>query len=178
MIDIVVRLLAQWAAVAEHGVNDLTAELPRKKLGTVLEDDTPPSVSFFADSDDPGTADALDPPEVPALVFWGDADASVKRQGGIYKVAKQVTFAAGFVTEETADPLTAIRNCGYVLRGARISFMSRFNSAELSKAYRDLNGVRILSIDEVNEHRVTVAVGKRKMWGFLEIKATVVDTLS
>jgi hypothetical protein len=178
MIDVSVRLLANWAAVATHGVNDIAATIPRKNLNSAQDDEAPPSVAFFADSDDEGTAEELDPPEVPALVFWGDADASVQRKGGLNVIAKQVRFAAGYVTDSSADALTAIRNCGYILRAGRISFMSRFNSLTLSKDYRELNGVRILSIDEVNEHRVTVAVGKRKMWGFLEIKATVIDTLS
>jgi hypothetical protein len=178
VIDISVRLLANWAAVAVHGVNDIAASLPRTTLGTAGDDPAPPVVAFFADSDDPGTAEELDPPEVPALVFWGDADASVARTGGLNALAKQVRFAAGYVTDDHADALTAIRSCGYILRAGRISFMKRFNSQQLSKNFRELNGIRILSIDEVNEHRVTVAVGKRKMWGFLEIKATVVDTLS
>lgn len=179
MIDIVVRLLTNWAAqTAEHGVNAIAASLPRKNFGTAVDDKAPPHIAFFADSDDSGTARELDPPVVPALVFWGDADASVPRSSGLYTMAKQIRFAAGYVTEESADPLTSVRDCGYILRSARICFISRFNSIALSRVYRELNLVKILSVDEVNEHRVTVAVGRRKMWGLVEIKVTVVDMIS
>lgn len=171
MINETVMLMAQWAGNEFHGVNALAALVPRS-----AGFEAPPVVSIFDDAEDRGTADDLDVPAVPALAFWGDSDVTTEHRQ--YNQAKQVAVAAAFITGEDADPLTSVRNCGYILRGARISFLSRYNSIKKSQDSRDLNGIRILSIDSVEEHRVTVAIGRRKMWGFIDIRATVVDTLT
>lgn len=176
MLDITVRLLTAWAAEPTYGVNPMALSLPRTNLGGMPDDDAPRVVSFFSDADDRGVAENGDPPEVPALILWADSFDTVDNR--MYKTAKLVTFGVGYVTSETDDALTSTRECGYILRGARISFMRNFNSLDKSRNYRQLGGIMVVSIDECLEHRVTVAVGRRKMWGFLEVKATVVDTLA
>jgi hypothetical protein len=55
--------------------------------------------------------------------------------------------------------------------------LGRYNSQENSKGFRKLNGISIHQITSVTEQRMTAVVGTRKMWGFLDIRATVVETL-
>lgn len=173
MLDIAVRLLAAWAGHVEHGVNELAQSFPRATLsGTV--DDAPPIVTLCNDADDESVAAHLSPDKVPALMFWGDSAPDIELRG--YKIAKEVIVAAAYVTEDTADPIASVRECGYILRAGRISF-ERYNSQTLSTGFRELNGIKILKINSVTEQRMPGAVGNRKMWGFLDIRATVIETL-
>lgn len=176
MINQVVMLLSRWAADADHGVNDLAQSIPRTNFAPTPDDPAPPIVDIFSDVDDAGTAREMDPPTVPALVFWGASEADLKKKGDL-PISRRITIAAAYVTAEDADPLTAIRDCGYILRAEAISIMSRFNRVSLSAAYRELNGIRITEVTDVNEYRLTASVGRRKMWGLLEINATVIETL-
>lgn len=175
MINETIRLLARWGAVAEHGINDLAAVLPRTNFGADPDDDAPQAVAIFSDVDDAGTAKDLDPPDVPAFVLWGVSTARIEARG--YPTARRITIAGAYVTAEDADPITAVRNCGYILRAGQVCFVSRYNRQSLSQDYRQHNGVLVLEIADVEEHRLTAAVGRRKMWGMLEINATVAETL-
>jgi hypothetical protein len=175
MINEVIRLFARWGAVADHGVNDLAASLPRTNFGAEPDDPAPEDVSIFSDVDDSGTARDIDPPDVPAFVLWGVSTAKIDYRG--YPLARRITVAGAYVTAEDADPLTAVRNCGYILRAGSVTYLSRYNSQSLSKDYRQHNGVLVLEVADVEEHRLTAAVGRRKMWGMLEINAIVAETL-
>lgn len=177
MINEVVKLLERFGADPDHGVNELAQSIPRTNLAPSPDDSAPPIVAIFSDIDDAGTAREMDPPDVPALVFWGASEADIT-QKGLLPIAKKITIAAAYVTAEDADPLTTIRDCGYILRAQAISMMSRFNRVTLSAAYRELNGVRITEVTDVNEYRLTATVGRRKMWGLLEINAVAIETLS
>lgn len=176
MINQVVMLLSRWAADAEHGVNELAQSIPRSNFAPAPDDPAPPLVAFFSDVDDAGTAREMDPPDVPALVFWGMTEADMQPKGQL-EISRKISIAAAYVTAEDADPLTAIRDCGYILRAEAISLMARFNRVNLSKSCRELNGIRITHVTDVNEYRLTASVGRRKMWGLLEINATVIETL-
>lgn len=175
VVDAVVRLVSEFLRHAEHGVNELAGSLPRTTLGGYPDDDAPPVVPVFNDADEKGVAANLDPPEVPALVVFSDSSASVAAGG--YKIARDVMIGVGYVTEGGVDEMIAGRACGYVLRGAQLSLW-RYNSQEKSAGMRELNGVKILEIKSVEEQRVTVAVGRRKLWGLLLVNLTVVDNLS
>jgi hypothetical protein len=174
MLDIAVRLVAAFCADATHGINEMAQGLPRATMVPGIFDDAPPLVALCNDADDESVAAALEPPEVPAFMFWGDSAADVDVRG--YKIAKEVIIAGAFVTEDGADPLASVRACGYILR-AGILTLGRYNSQENSKGFRKLNGISIHQITSVTEQRMTAVVGTRKMWGFLDIRATVVETL-
>lgn len=175
MIDVAVRLLSAFAEHPEHGINALRLTIPRTNLGGAPDDAEPPAVTIFNDADTKEVAKDLTAPKVPALVFWGDSSADVSLRG--YKRAKEVVIAAGFITDAGEDPLVINRACGYILRAGQLTF-DRYNSQPLSKQYRELNGVRVLELSSVKEDRITATVGKQKMWGFLAIRAHVVETLS
>lgn len=173
------RLVAAFLRHDEHGVNELAGSLPRATLGGYPDDDPPPTVAVFNDADEKGVAKDLDPPQVPALVVFSDSSASVVAGGAAcgYKIARDVTIGIGYVTSDGVDELIAGRACGYVLRGATLSLW-RYNSQEKSAGMRELNGIKVHEVKSIEEQRVTVAVGRRKLWGLLVVNLTVVDNLS
>lgn len=174
MLDITVQLLANFARLPDGGVNDMAQSIPRKNIDPLQPDDpAPPLVAVVDDVTDKGVAANLDPSEVPALMIFGDSTAEVSYRG--YKIAREVSIAAAFITAEDADPIESARVCGYILRGARLTF-GRYNTSA-GKPYRELNGIKVMEITKSEETRITAAVGRRKMWGFLDIRATVVETL-
>jgi hypothetical protein len=172
VLDIAVRLIAGFAAHPDYGVNVLAQALPRSTGLATPADPAPPLVTLYNDSDDGSIAEDLDPDKVPALVFWGDSAADIEMRG--YPGAKEVVIGAGFVTAENEKPFHAVRNCGYILRAARQTF-TRYNSGDMSEGYKELNGIKIVKVNSVVEQRITAAVGRRKLWGLLEIRATVLD---
>lgn len=176
MINETVQLLSAFARLPIHGINDRTWALPRKNINPDLPDDeAPPVVTIVDDVTDAGVANNLDPDVVPCFMMWGDSQTPIEIRG--YKIAKEVTVAGAFVTEETADPLASEKACGYILRGGILTF-GRFNHQGYSKDFRELNGIKILEIRSVTEQRIPAAVGRRKMWGFLDIRAIVIENLS
>ena len=175
MLDAAVRLISGFLQHPEHGVNEMASTLPRQNLGGAPDDAAPPLVSIFNDVDHTSVAKDLTAPKVPALLVWSDSSADVTMQG--YSIAKDIMLAIGFVTSDGVDDLVTNRACGYILRGGLLT-LKRYNSQDKSKGYRELNGIRILEIKSVNEQRVTAAVGRQKMWGFLAVRVIAVETYS
>jgi hypothetical protein len=175
VLDATVRLLSGFFSHPEHGINEMTQSLPRAGLGGAPDDAAPPVVAIFNDVDDKSVAKDLTAPQLPAWILWGDSSAPVSLAG--YKIAREVVVAGAFVTDEGVDDLVMNRACGYILRGGLIT-MARYNSQDNSKGYRELNGIKVHMIQSVTEQRVTAAVGRQKMWGFLYVRAIVVETYS
>lgn len=175
MINETVQLLSAFAANLEHGVNEMAQGIPRKNIDPLKPDgEAPPIVPILDDQNDPGVANGLDPEEVPCFMMWGDSAPPIEYKN--YKIAREVIVAGAFVTAENADPLEAERVCGIILRGGMLTF-GRFNHQGYSRSFRELNGIKILEIKSATEQRVVAAVGRRKMWGFLDIRAIVVENL-
>lgn len=174
MINDTVRLLEAFFKSPDHGINAMAQGIPRAGLLGADPDPAPPIITVCSDMSDAGVAEKIEPAEVPAFMLFGDSSADTKMQG--YKIAKEVIVAGTYVTDEGADSIAAVRDCGYILRAGLLT-LGRYNSSEKAGALRVLNGLRVMEISKVVEQRVTVAVGRRKMWGFLAIHATVVETL-
>lgn len=174
VIDNVVRLLEAFFKDPTHGINEMAQSLPRATLVPGVFDPAPAIVTICSDLSDAGVAEKLEPADVPCMMLFGDSMADTTMAG--YKIAKEVVIAATYVTDEKADPLTAVRDAGYILRAGLLT-LGRYNSADKAGSLRALNGIKVLKLDKVVEQRVTAAVGRRKMWGFLAIHATVVETL-
>lgn len=175
MLDTVVQLLSAFAGDPEHGVNALAPLIPRATLSPGIVGDAPPIVTICNDVDNESVARDLDPDAVPALMFWGDSSVDVELRG--YKTAKEVIIAAAYVTEDGADPLAASRARGLILRAGILTF-NRYNSQDKSLNYRKLNGISVMQITKITEQRVTAAVGRRRMWGFLALQVIAAETLS
>lgn len=168
-----VRLLAAFADKSDHSINKIAATLERDNLNGG-QDLAPKPVYIFTDidNDPPG----IDPPRVPACVFWVDSTAEIQLKG-LHRIARAVTVVMAYVTAEDEAPARALSDNSYVLRAGQICF-KRFNSQNNSAGYRDLNGIKIHEIQGIEEQRVTAAVGRRKMWGFLTIPVIVVDSVT
>jgi hypothetical protein len=176
VINEVVQLLSKFAVDPANGLNAAVSIIPRANVDPLLPDyPAPPVVPVLDDVTSPGVAANLDPEKVPCFMMWGDSQVQVEYRG--YKTAREVVIAGAFVTAEDADPIFSERTCGYILRGGVISFQ-RFNSQSVSRSFRSLNGVKILEIKSVVEQRVTAAVGRRKMWGFLDIRVIALEDLT
>jgi hypothetical protein len=173
MIDIVVRLIAAWLANATHGVNALAANLPRTKIGGG-SDPAPPAVTIYNDADDAHAAlNVMSIEKVPALVVWADSHSDRPLKG--YALAKDVVIGIGFITDDQVDPVAMNRACGYIMRAAVIS-LARFNVQSIAGTARDLNGVSILQIAQIEEQRVTAMQQNRRLWGFLLPHVSAADT--
>lgn len=174
MINETVQLLSAFAKTTEHGINGMAQGIPRKHIDSTLPDDpAPPILAIVNDVTDEGVAKGLDPDEVPCFMFWGDSSEPIEYKG--HKHA-EVIVAGAFVTDAGADPLSMEKSCGYILRGGVLTF-GRFNNQAFSKGFRELNGIKILEIRSVIEQRFPAAEGRRKMWGYLTIRAIVAENL-
>jgi hypothetical protein len=175
MLDVAVRLVDAWLQHAEHGLVELATTLPRTNLGGRPDDEAPPIPTFYNDADQLALMDEKGPDVVPAWVTWGDSQWNVPLRG--HKIARECILGSAFITDDQQDETLMNRACGYLMRGGMLS-LSRFNSQTLSKEFRTLNGVTIHEISSVTEQRISAAVGRRRLWGLLEIHAIVVETYS
>lgn len=175
MLDTTVTLLSAWARNVDNGWNASTAVIPRFKFGVAPPEQwpAPPVIAIVDDQMDPGVAKELAPSELPCIMIWGDSDAETRYKD---RPAREVAIAAAFCTNEDMDPLEAERLCGFYMRGGRLSYF-RYNRQGLSRDYRKLNGVLVMEVSKCTEQRITAAVGRYKMWGFLDLRVIVVDDL-
>ena len=177
MLDTVTRLLSGFLDDPVNGINAVAATIPRAGFLTqIAPDPAPPSVVICSDATDISVAKDLTPSSAPAIVIWADSASDVKL-GPHFKIAKDVIVVAAFVTDEGQDPQSAIRESGYILRAGRLC-CERFNSQAASTGFRRLNGVVIHEISRVTEQRVTSPLGRFRIWGWLTIHVTAVETLS
>jgi hypothetical protein len=185
MVDETATILDRWNRHAVHGVNALALELPRFKMhedGTIGPEEwpAPATAALFLDLEDKGTASELDPPKLPAFCTWGEGNPNqVDLQDRHFKgTAFSVLVGTAYVTKAGVPADVAIRTAGAFLRANRISFR-RFNSQELSIAYREYNDVRVLKLEHVASQKVPgLPVGASLLWGFNITRAFVVDRLT
>lgn len=171
-----VQLLARWLRHDEYGVNALVATLGRDKVDGPGKWPRIRPITIYDDATDEGTATSIEPPEVPALAVTRVGNFKIPLGVSQVKGASSVLVAVGYVTAPEVDRLAALRECGYSLRGVRLS-CDRFNSIRLSGAYRAINGVQVMQLSFVTQQDAPVAVGRLKMWGFVLVQATVADAL-
>lgn len=172
MLNIVVRLLDQWAQHRDHGLMEMASTLPRQSLGGRPDDAAPPPLTFFNDADSKALLTEEGPDKVPAWVTFGDRRFLIELKG--FSIAYHCFLGMAYITEDGADEVQSNRNCDYYMRGGMIS-LARYNSQDKSAGYRELNGIKVHQIKKVTEQRVPAAVGTRKMWGMLEIEAIVIE---
>ncbi len=185
MVDETAMLLDRWSRHAEHGVNALAANLPRRKMsvaGVILADEwpAPAPVDLYIDQEDAGTAAELDPPTTPAFLTWGEGEPLEVELKDRHSNARAFAIIIGtaYVTAADVDAAKATREAATYLRANRISFL-RFNTQSLSNGYRELNDIRVEQLRHVASQKVPgLPVGNSRLWGFNVTQALVVDRLT
>jgi hypothetical protein len=185
MVDETSTILDRWSRHGAHGVNALVQDLPRLKMrddGTIGPDEwpAPATATLFLDLEDKGTAAELDPPKLPAFCTWGEGNPTqVDLNDAHFKGrAYAVLVGTAYVTKVGVDADMATRTAGMFLRANRISFR-RFNTQDLSNAFRELNDIRVLKLEHVASQKVPgLPVGASLLWGFNITRAFVVDRLT
>jgi hypothetical protein len=174
----ITRLWTRWMQHPQHGVNAQLAFVPRNRFaadGSLLEDAAPDPVAIYNDVDNPELALALDPPSTPAVLVFTDSDADVNVLDAHYlKTGESVIVAFAYVTRDVAKE-QAVQDGGYVLRAIRRSVW-RMNKQSLSNGYRELNGIRILSVGRTTTQRMGGGVGQSELQGFVLASVSAVDT--
>lgn len=178
MLNEAVLLSAQWGRHKDHGLYTLAQTIPRTVPGG--QDDPPPDqVPIFTFKDSKTVAQSLIAPKVPAMIYWGDSSAPVKIGG--YKRAREVVVVAAYVTDAGADDTRAVQQCGLYMRAGLLSY-ARYDIQSNTKTpamdYRSLNGIHIHKVEDVTEQQLTANNGAQRLWGWLELRLIVVETLS
>jgi hypothetical protein len=172
MIVEVTRLMDRWLK-SEKGVQKWLPSISRfTPEGT--EDPMPEIPAIYNDIEDECVAAELDPVKVPALVIFCDSAPETKAQNERRLVARNVLVTVAYITRDT-PALKASRDGGYVLRAIRRSLVE-FNSLQESREFRDLNGIKILAIDTIEQQRVAANLGRSELWGFVMAGLTVIDS--
>lgn len=123
----------------------------------------------YNDVEDECVMTDVGPTVVPALVVYADSPVEVpattptRRHG-------TVELMVTYVTREW--PMAqARRQGGLVLRAVRESLTAWNRSRRL----RELNGLKILAVENVTEYGVAGAVGRSQLWGFVTAQVTVLE---
>lgn len=178
MIGSVVVMVDRWLKSAQFGVNNLLGGVPRNRppgdVGGAYP--LPDLLNIYCDQEDSDTATDWNPPVKPALAVWGDSSARIELRG--YPTARSVVIGCAFVTESGVDAAESNRVCEYYLRAVMMSFEA-YGIERLSKLYRELNGVKVLKVNDLTDQRIVqgATVGSGKMWGFVLAELWAADTL-
>lgn len=177
MLNNLTVLYDRWFRHPQYGIDAMIDLVPRARppVNGEAQPDLPrPSVTIYNDVEHESVVKNIDPTEVPALVIFTDADSNVPLHPNRRASDRRVTTTIAYVTREMV-PLEAVAAGDIVLRAGKM-VLRHFNDQRASKGYRELNGVKIMEIRSVTEQRVSGAVGRSQLWGFLLSDATVLDT--
>lgn len=171
------QLLAAFCRHETYGLVAMAATLPLNRIGGGT-DPAPGAINVYTDVDDKGVAKTLVPPESPAIVVFAETRAvEIGSRRQRQRQPRPMVLAIAYVTDDEADELHAQQQCDLFLR-AGILMLDKYNEQAASSGFRDLNGVRVLEVTNVIERSVTVANETSKMWGWLEVHLSVVDSIA
>jgi hypothetical protein len=174
----ITRMITGWLGHTEFGVNKLLGSVPRSKLGSGV-DEKPATVKIYNDVDfDIVSAAGVDPPQVPSLVVVSDVDPKGADIGQQKKPAHTYScvVGVGYYAEETERDRT-VRDGNYVMRAVMQSLMRYHESPERSKAYREINGIRLTLMTGLTVQRVAGAVPPSRLLGLVFADFGVLDKL-
>lgn len=174
MIVETTRLIDRWLRHPEYGVAAMLVEVPRNLPGGGV-DPLPIMPTILNDTEHEEVAAEIDPPGPVSLVLFADSDVEFDATDKHRQVGRQIVIAVAYITKDT-PALTAVRDGGYVLRAVRRS-LTRYNNQTLAVGHRELNGVKVAAIGQVTQQRVSGAVGKSQLWGFVLMAVTVIDSI-
>lgn len=179
MVSDITIMYDRWLRHPEYGVAAMLPTIPRvvPALGatpaTVISEPTMPTI--YNDVEHESVVREIDPDKEPALVVFTDSDPDVPMHPNRRAVDRTVTTTIAYTTREM-PPLRAVQWGGLILRAVKLS-VGHFNDQRKAKGYRELNGVSIQAVRSVTEQRVSGAVGRSRLWGFLLVDSTVLDTI-
>lgn len=167
-------IVSSWLKDPVHGVNAMLGKVPRGKMGSGTFP-APAKVTVYDDIQDESVAMELDPDKVPAVVVFADSDINVSMDWGDIGPLKgtALTIAASYIYRDV-PALVARRDGMFVLRAIQWS-LRRFNSNRYSEGKRRLNDISVSGIRATRQQRVTGAVGRSTLAGFVLANLDVVD---
>ena len=174
MIVETTRLVDRWLRHPEYGVAAMLTLVPRSIPGGG-EDPIPETPIIYNDTEHEEVAAEIDPPGKRSLVLFIDSELDTDARDKHRQIATGLQVVVAYISKEV-PPLVAVREGGYVLRAVRMS-LTRYNSQDLSAGYREVNGVKIASVNNMTQQRVAGAVGRSQLWGFVLAAVTVIDSI-
>lgn len=164
----ITRMITGWLGHKDFGANKMLDNVPRNKLGSGT-DPKPGAVKIYNDVDyDIVTVAGVDPPETPSVVVVSDVDPKGADIGQPKKSAHMFTavVGVGYYAEEVERAKT-VRDGNYMLLAIMQSLLMWNESPERSKAFRELNGVRLTLMTGLTVQRVAGAVPPSRLLGMV-----------
>lgn len=177
MINEATMVISAWLKGSTFGVNAALPGIPRK-FPNGDDMDEPRPVTIYDDVQDEETIMELDPPDVPALVVFCDSEADIelganKAVNATAQRAPNIVVIVAYIDRET--PYAKMKQeGGLVLRAVRRS-LTKFSVPSISNAARTLNNIRVDHVVRMREVRVTGAISKSTLIGFVRASLSVTD---
>ncbi len=174
----VTRMVTAWLEHDTYGVNALLPVIPRLKLDG-SEDPEPPEVSVFNDVDFTVVESAVGivPPSTPSIVVVSDGTSRDVESGQPVKPGHKLEdwlVAVGYYAEPGYRE-EAIVAGDYTMRAISQS-LQRLHG-QRAKEYRELNGVMIARITQIDIERVAPGVPQSTLLGLVFAQLTILNKL-
>lgn len=124
-----------------------------------------------------GNADLITLPTPRALVVYCDTPIRTTQQASKTAILTDdpIYVTVAWITREI-PPGVAVLDGGVLLRATELS-LYKWNNQSASVGKRELNGVFIAKVESCRTLRVSGAVGKSSLWGFVQANLKVIDTV-
>jgi hypothetical protein len=161
-------IMERWLKDSTYGVNALLNAVPRSP-----EHNLPTPVAIYTDLSDEDVAADRDPNVVPALVVVVDSATSSRPvQGRPAVEMDSVTVAIAYVDRDRSLIRSKLDG-GYTLRAVRQS-MTLLQACR-DDNYRVLNKIKLITVNQITEYRVTGTVGRSTLLGFILVEVHIQD---
>lgn len=177
--DHVTVLLDRWLRHPDYGVAAMMVKVPNftpegADKGAVVM----PEIMNDIEYEELAGSANLDPPVNRCLIVYTDSPVaySINASRTVSITDSDVRPTVGWMTRDE-NPVKAVNDGGVLLRATVLSLF-KWNDQVASRGYRELNGAKVAKIGSVRTYRVAGAVGKSRLWGFVQPNLTVIDTLS
>lgn len=172
MITEITRLVDRWLKHDEYGVEAMLQTIGRQ-TPEGDSDELPETPSIFNDTED-DMGMLMEPDKSPALIVFCARGPRIDLTNNMMQKGSLATVYVSYVTRDVPE-IQAARDGNYTLRAVKKS-LTRFNSYGKAEQYRKLNGILIAAVNPLDEFQTRSAVGKSRMWGFVQVGVLVVDS--
>lgn len=172
MIIEVTRLIDRWLNHPDYGV-DAMLQLVGRQTPEGDSDELPQTPSIFNDTEhEMGLL--MEPDKSPALIVFCARGPKVDIRNAMIQKGSQAVAYISYVTRDVPE-IQAARDGNYTLRAVKMS-LTRFNQWGKAEQYRSLNGITVAALGPLDEYQTRSAVGRSRMWGFVQVGALVLDS--